>query len=81
MAPKHDEIVRHQSDGWTVAWDANAVEPATRKAFDKVIADNARALREVLRGTHDQTAPAAGTPAGRSQPLRGRGSRRAGVAG
>jgi hypothetical protein len=57
MAPKHDEIVRHQSGGWTVAWDANTVEPATRKAFNKVIAGNARALREVLRETSGQTSP------------------------
>jgi hypothetical protein len=56
MAPKHDEIVRHQPGGWIVAWDANTVEPATRKAFDKVIADNAKALREVLRETNGQTA-------------------------
>lgn len=49
MAPKHDEIVRHKSDGWIVAWDTNTVEPATRRAFDSVIADNTRALREVVR--------------------------------
>jgi hypothetical protein len=67
VAPKHDEIVRHQSGGWTVAWDANAVEPAIRKAFDKVIADNARALRDVLLDSGDQTASRAATP-GRSQP-------------
>ena len=59
MAPKHDEIVRPQSGGWTVAWDANSVEPATRKAFDKVIAHNAKALRELLRQT-------SGHPAARS---------------
>ena len=51
MAPKHDEIVRHTSDGWAVAWDANTVEPATRRAFDKVIDRNARALRAVLGQT------------------------------
>lgn len=81
MAPKHDEVVRHLSGGWTVAWDANAVEPATRKAFDKVIADNARALREVLHDTSHQAAPPAAKPAGRSKPAHGRGSRRVRVAG
>lgn len=59
MAPKHDEIVKRQSGGWTVAWDANIVEPATRKAFDKVIADNARALRGVVQANTGQAAPAA----------------------
>jgi hypothetical protein len=58
MAPKHDEIVRHQSGGWTVAWDANTVEPATRTAFDKVIADNARALRRNPRRRAVSAAPA-----------------------
>lgn len=77
MAPKHDEIVRHQPGGWTVAWDANIVEPATRKAFDKVIADNARALREVLRESNGQTAPPTPQSAGRTLPARPRGSRRA----
>jgi hypothetical protein len=57
MAPRHDEIVRHQPGGWTVAWDANTVEPATRKAFDKVITDNARALRELLREPGGQIPP------------------------
>lgn len=64
MAPRHDEIVRHQSGGWTVAWDANTVEPATRKAFDKVIADNARALREALRASSDRAATRAGSASG-----------------
>ena len=77
MAPKHDELVRHQSGGWTVAWDANTVEPATRKAFDKVIADNAKALREVLRETSDLTPSRAARPADGTQPAQTRGTRRA----
>jgi hypothetical protein len=75
VAPKHDEIVRHQADGWTVAWDANTVEPATRKAFDKVIADNARALREVLRETSVDTPSRTGRSTGRTQGARTRGTR------
>lgn len=77
MAPKHDEIVRHQSGGWTVAWDANTVEPATRKAFDKVIADNARELREVLHEASDQTPSGDARPSGRPQPAQRRRTRRA----
>ena len=65
MAPKHDEIVKPLSDGWTVAWDATAIDPTTRKQFDKVIAENARALREVLRESAPQAAP---------RPVRGRGA-------
>jgi hypothetical protein len=52
-----DEIVRPQSGGWTVAWDANRVEPATRRAFDKVIAGNAKALCELLRQTSGHALP------------------------
>jgi hypothetical protein len=62
MAPKHGEVVRHQPGGWTIAWDANTVAPATRKAFDKVIADNARALREVLSETGAQTSSRVAKP-------------------
>jgi hypothetical protein len=49
MAPKHDEIVRRKAGGWTLAWDATTAPPATRRAFDRVIADNADALREIVR--------------------------------
>jgi hypothetical protein len=75
MAPKHDEIVRHKSDGWIVAWDTNTVEPATRRAFDSVIADNTRALREVVRNG-DRAAQAAQL-ANRTSAARPRRSRRA----
>jgi ferric-dicitrate binding protein FerR (iron transport regulator) len=77
MAPKHDEIVRQQADGWTVAWDANTVEPATRKAFDKVIADNARALREVLHGTSDRTPSGAARATAHAQSAHALRARRA----
>jgi hypothetical protein len=63
MAPKHDEIVRHQADGWSIAWDTNVVEPATRKAVDKVIADSTRALREILRTGSARPASTADAPA------------------
>ena len=76
MAPKHDEIVRHQPNGWTVAWDANTVEPATRKAFDKVIADNAKALREVLRQTSREVPSQAARPTARPRSEQPRGPRR-----
>jgi hypothetical protein len=56
MAPKHDEIVRHQADGWAVAWDANRIERSMRRAFDRVIAENASALKEVLGRSHERAA-------------------------
>jgi hypothetical protein len=67
MAPKHDEIVRRKADGWALAWDANTTPRATRKAFDKVIADNGDALRAIVRAT---TPPA--QPPKRSNTRRGR---------
>jgi ferric-dicitrate binding protein FerR (iron transport regulator) len=70
MAPKHDEIVRHKSDGWIVAWDTNTVEPATREAFDGVIASNTKALREVVRASQ------AVQPASRTSAARPRRTRR-----
>jgi hypothetical protein len=59
MAPKHDEVVRRKASGWTLAWDANTAPPATRRAFDKVIADNTDALRAIV---HDTARPATQSP-------------------
>jgi hypothetical protein len=67
MAPKHDEIVRYQAGGWSIAWDTNVVDPATRKAFDKVVAENTRALREILRSGPDQAVAATRQPARRAR--------------
>jgi hypothetical protein len=50
MAPKHDEIVRRQADGWALAWDASEGDPATRRAVDKIVAQHVEALHELLRG-------------------------------
>lgn len=60
-APKHGEVLIRQPGGWTVAWDANtAVEPALRKAFDKVIEGSTQALRDIVRDTDSGSAmPAA----------------------
>jgi hypothetical protein len=59
MAPKHDEIVRPQAGGWSVAWDATTPAPSTRRAFDKAIARNARALRDLVREPTAAAPPAA----------------------
>jgi hypothetical protein len=61
MAPKHDEIVRRQPGGWSVAWDATTPAPSTRRAFDKAIARNARALRDLVREPQRPSAPTTGS--------------------
>jgi hypothetical protein len=48
MAPRHDEVLKRQPDGSTVAWDTNIVAPDTRRAVDRAVAQSVRELRVAL---------------------------------
>jgi hypothetical protein len=65
MAPKHEEVLKRQPDGSTVAWDTNIVAPQTRKAVDRAVEESVRELRVALN-------PATAGQAARDAVVRGR---------
>lgn len=48
MAIKHGEVTRRLPGGWTLRWDSTEVDPAMRKATDKVVDEHVASLRELL---------------------------------